>query len=166
MNRQTKHESWIILTPGQERALQGLREGVATGDVVTLQGRAGSGKSTVLKHLHASTGGLLVRVREIPGRRGERLPEAIEEAFLQTLEQAMAQHDIVIVDDLHVVMEYVNTCEFPRALLLDAALTAILGEASAMRKKLVFSFDGEAPWPIRRRAHASTIEEFVAAEAN
>ena len=147
-----KQETCSVLTPAQQRALQGLVEGVAAGHLVTLRGRAGTGKSTILRHLHASIGGVLVGL-------AERQPEEIEEAFLQIIEQALAAHDIVIVDDLHLVTESVNACDYPRAFLLDAALTAILGEASALRKKLVFAMDGEPPWTIRRRAYGSTLVE-------
>jgi hypothetical protein len=158
-----QQETDIILTPAQARALQALVEGLASGDILTLQGRAGCGKSLILRQLHTVTGGVLVNMRELISGLAERQLQAIEESFLQMMEQALAAHDVVIVDDLHLVTELVDACDYPRAFLLDAALTAVLGEASALKKKLVFGMDGEAPWPIRRRAQEWTIEEFAAA---
>ena len=158
-----QQQTGIVLTPAQARTLQGLVEGLAAGDVLTLQGKAGSGKSLILRQLHASTGGVLVGMREFMGSLAERQLQTVEEAFLQMVEQALAAHHIVIVDDLHLVTELVDAYDYPRAFLLDAALTAVLGEASALKKKLVFGVDGEAPWPIRRRAQEWTIEEFAAA---
>ncbi len=151
--------TYCVLTPAQQRALDGLLEGVATGDVVTLKGRAGAGKTSILQQLHATVGGVLVGMREFIACLAGHQPAAIEEAFLQMVEQALAKHDIVIVDDLHLVTEIENGSAY--RYLLDAALTAMLGEASALKKKLVFAFDGEAPWPIRRRAYQWTIDDFT-----
>lgn len=143
-------EMCIILTPAQHRSLAALGEGLEAGDLVTLRGRRGSGKSTVLKRLHASMGGMLVNLRNVFNKPGD---EPVEEAFLQIIEQSLAAHDIVIVDDLHLVTEM---ADYP--FLLDAALTTLLGEASVLRKKMVFATEGEAPWPIRRRAYDWIID--------
>ena len=89
-----------------------------------------------------------------------RQPDAVEEAFLQMIEQALAHQEIVIVDDLHLVTQVVSACDYPRTLLLDAALTALMGEAVALRKKLVFGSDDEVPWPVARRAFTWKLAEF------
>ena len=89
-----------------------------------------------------------------------REPAAIEEAFLDMVEQSLAAHDLVIVDDLHLVANTANNYKYPRAHLLDAALTGIMGEAAAWHKKLVFGVEDEAPWPVRRRAYSWDVEAF------
>ena len=152
-----QQEMCIILDSRATACAKGLSKSVAAGEVALLLGRSGSGKSIVLRELQASIGGVLVEVRDLKG--------ALEETFLQVIERALAEHDIVIVDDLHLVTGSVNAREYHHSLLLDAALTAILGEASALRKRLVFAMDGEAPWPIRRRATEWTIQEFAAARS-
>ncbi|MEO7649568.1 MAG: hypothetical protein ABIZ80_03805 [Bryobacteraceae bacterium] len=120
------------------------------------------GKITILRKLHGVSGGALVEVRQILGGLRVRPPAAIEEAFLETLEDALACHEFVIVDDLHLITNVVNSCDYPRTHLLDAALTAILGQASARQQKLLFAVDdGEAPWPVERRAYAWKIGEFT-----
>jgi len=111
--------------------------------VLTLVGPSGAGKTAILRQLHARKGGVLVNVQA----------EEFEEGFLEKLERALAWHDLVIVDDLH----RVTGRDLERTFILDAALTTILGEAGAQGKKLVFGVDGQAPWPIARRACACRI---------
>ncbi len=65
------------------------------------------------------------------------------------LDEAISKHTLVLVDDLHLVTDAVGSLD---SLLLDAELTAVLGDAAGQRKKLVFATSGEAPWPVRRRA--------------
>jgi hypothetical protein len=91
-------------------------------------------------------------------------PAATEEAFLDMVEQALAVHDVVIVDDLHLVANMLNNRRSPRAHLFDAALTGIMGQAAAQGKKLVFGMEGVAPWPVRRRAYCWEIGAFRVAD--
>jgi ATP-dependent 26S proteasome regulatory subunit len=152
----------ILLTPAQRRALDGLITALPSGNVFVVQCAAGMGRTTILQRLHASAGGALLGVREFMRSLAARQPAAIEEAFLDMVEQAIARHEVVIVDDLHLVAETVDECDYPRGRLLDAALTALLGEAAAWRRKLIFGLSGEAPWPVRRRAYSFEVGEFAA----
>ncbi|HWC96474.1 MAG TPA: ATP-binding protein [Candidatus Sulfopaludibacter sp.] len=152
----------IVLSPAQQKAYEGLLNGSAAGDVLLLKARPGSGRTTILRKLHEAVGGAFLGIRDFMQTLSTHRPEAIEEAFLQMLEQALAHHQTVIVDDLHLVTQVVQACDYPRALLLDAALTAILGEAAGMRKKLIFATDDEAPWPLARRAYCWKVAEFEA----
>ncbi|HEY1336764.1 MAG TPA: ATP-binding protein [Bryobacteraceae bacterium] len=152
----------IVLTSAQSQAYHRLLDGIAAGDVLVLEARAGAGKTTILEKVQAAAGGLLIGVRQFMQSLASRAPAAIEEAFLDMIERALAEHDLVIVDDLHLITQVVTACDYPRACLLDAALTAMLGDAAALRKRLVFAVDGDAPWPIRRRAYIAKVPEFKA----
>jgi len=156
-----KQQQEIVLSPTQQRAFEGLLGGIHVGDVLLLKARAASGRTTILRKLHEAIGGALRGVRDFMESLSARRPEAIEEAFLQMVEQALAHHTIVIVDDLHLVTQVVEACEYPRTLLLDAALTALMGEAAALHKKLIFGSGEEAPWPLARRAYAWKLGEFA-----
>jgi len=154
-----------ILTPVQQLAVDGLLKRIPAGDVFVLRSASGMGRTTVLENVHAALGGALVGVRNFMDILNGREPAPVEEAFLDTVEQSLASHDLVIVDDLHLVTSVVQGCENPRSFLMDAALTAILGEAGVRQKKLVFAADNDdAPWPVRRRAYAFTVDEFGAAD--
>jgi hypothetical protein len=150
------------LTPAQEAAANGLIGGIPVGEVFVLRGQPGMGKTTVLRKVHTATGGAFLGVREFMTELAAREPLAIEEAFLEMLDHALADHDMVVVDDLHLVTNVVEGFDYSRTYLLDAALTAALGEASAQHKKLIFATSGEAPWPVRRRAFTWEIGGFAA----
>jgi hypothetical protein len=118
------------------------------------------GKTTILRKVHAVTGGAFLGVRQFMTALAGRRPLAIEEAFLVMLDNALVRHDVVAVDDLHLVTNVVKSCDYGRTYLLDAALTTALGEASAQHKKLIFATAGDAPWPVRRRANTWEIGAF------
>ena len=156
MNKQRE----IVLSPAQQRALDELLGGISAGNVLLLKGCAGSGRTIVLQKLAEAAGGVLLGMRQFMESLAGGPPAAIEEAFLQMIEGALAQADIVIVDDLHLVVQVAEACDYPRSYLLDAAVTAILGEAAALGKKLVFGTDGNTLWPLARRAYTCQIAEF------
>ena len=115
-----------LLTPAQREAAEGLREAIAFAGVLVLRGRAGSGKSTILQWLLATMGGALLDCAGFMRSIGQGAPNAMEESFLRMIEEAMEQHDLVLVDDLHLVARVLRDSSSPRSFLLDAALTAIL----------------------------------------
>jgi ABC-type phosphate/phosphonate transport system ATPase subunit len=142
----------IVLTRLQQEAATGLLENLAVNPVVVIQGAEGSGKSTILQALNGLRGGVLLGAQHIPGIRQAHGPAAIEEAFFRMIEDALLGHDLVFVDDLTLVTNAARGGGHGRVHLMDAALTAILAEARALGKRLVFAAENEVPWPIRRRA--------------
>ena len=142
----------IKLTPVQRLAADRVFAGLAVGDVILLSGKPGAGKSTILRTVHATMGGALLSMRQFMDSPAAREPMAIEEAFLGMMEEALAQTTLVFVDDLQLVTNIVQSCDSPRRFLLDAALTALLGDAAGQRKKFVFATGEDAPWPVKRRA--------------
>jgi hypothetical protein len=144
-----KLQNRILLTPAQQRAMAGILGDLPAVNVIVLRSAAGMGRSTVLQRVQEVAGGALVETRQL-----------MEEAFLDRVEQALAVHDVAIVDDLHLVANMVNHPKSPRAHLLDAALTGIMGQAAGQGKKLVFGVEGMAPWPVRRRAYRWEIGAF------
>jgi hypothetical protein len=147
----------LALSPARQKAAEALLEGLSVGGVLVLLGGAGTGKTAILRHIHALRGGALVGVREFVESLLARGPGAVEEAFLRTVEDAMHAHDLVLVDDLHLVTYIVNRYTYARKYLLEAALTALLAEACALRKTILFTASGELPWPVARRAYTFEI---------
>jgi len=152
----------IILSPVQETALNGVLDGLSKGGVLLLKGRAGSGKTTILYELHRIGGGELLGMKEFIQSLAARQLQAIEEALVDLIAEALMRSEIVIIDDLHLVNQIVSRYDYDRMFLIDAALTALLGEAAAARRKLVFATNGDPPWPIRQRAYSWEIGEFAA----
>ncbi len=153
------------LTPAQQMALQGLLHGIACGNVAVLESDAGLGRTTVLRHFQESVAGssraCWMGAREFMERLSSNLPAAIEEAFLDLIDTALKQHELVIVDDFHLLVNVVESCDYPRANLLDVVMTAILNEASARGGKLVFGLARSASLPLQRRAYRFQIPEFT-----
>ena len=142
----------IVLTPLQLEVAASLSESLAVSSVVVLQGPSGSGKTAILQWLQGTGEGVCLGAQHLPGIRLAHGPAAIEETFFRMIEDALADHDLVFVDDLALISDAANGGGHGRAHLLDAALTAILAEARALGKKIVFTAQEEIPWPIRRRA--------------
>jgi ABC-type taurine transport system ATPase subunit len=148
-----------ILTNAQQDAAQRVLDGIAMNDLVVLRGTAGSGKTTVLKRVRETRGGVLLGARQFVGAAKSMSPSAIEDAFLRMMEEAIVIHELVLADDLQILLNFVEIHSYERRYLLDAALTAIVGEAGLQGCKLVFAVENEAPWPLRRRALVAEIAE-------
>src|SRR5262245_18546080 len=93
----------VQLTPSQRIAADGLVNGVFKGGILVLESSAGMGRTTVLQHVHDALGGALLGMRQFMTTLMNREPAAIEEAFLETIEQALEGSDLVIIDDLHLI---------------------------------------------------------------
>ena len=142
----------IVLTNAQQEAADSLLRHLAVSPVAVLSGAAGAGKTAILKSVQATRGGVFLGAPQFMNARRAQGPAAIEEAFFRMIEDAIESHDLVLVDDLSLVANVARGGGDGRVHLLDAALTAILAEARAMGRKLVFAVEDDIPWPIRRRA--------------
>jgi transitional endoplasmic reticulum ATPase len=155
----------ILLTPAQQLAAEDLLNGISVAEVLALRGKSGMGRTTILRKVHADVGGAFLGVRQLMAMLIARQQPALEEAFFEMVEKGLANHDLVIVDDLHLVTSVVNSCDYPRADLLNAVLTALLGEAAARKKKLLFGVEtDDTPWPVWCRAYSAEIGEFTAGD--
>ena len=130
------------------------------GNIIVLKAGCGMGRTTVLEHVHAAVGGHFMGMRQFLDALNSHQPSAIEEAFLDMLDRAVAEHALIILDDLHLVSAIVDARDYPRSYLLDAALTAVLAEAALQGRTLIFGVEDMAPWPIHRRAYIWEIEAF------
>ena len=149
------------LTPAQQRAHDRVLEALTVGHVVVLESAPGMGKSAILDSVHESQGGALVGLRDFVGTLKLLRPEALEEAFLATVEKSLARHDLVMLDDLHLITNITDNWHYPRRGLLEAALVPLVTEATARGKRLVFALDHRAPAAIARRAFKAVIEDYT-----
>lgn len=144
--------STITLSPSQRTAANGVCLGLKRGDCA------------VLGYVQEQLGGSRIGVREFLSTLASYEPMAIEEAFLDLVDAEIAKpQELIIVDDLQLIRNVVESCDYVRRNLLDATLTAVLTSASAARKKLLFAAD-EMPDPLASRAHSWLIEDFTAGD--
>jgi transitional endoplasmic reticulum ATPase len=153
------------LTPAQRVAADRLLAAIRAGNIVVLKAAHGAGRSTVLRAVAAATNGALVGAGEFMSVLAGHQPAAIEEAFVSLMDGTLGSHDFAILDDLHLINAVVNACDYPRACMLEVALTAILERAVARNKQILFAIDdGDAPRPIESRAFVVEIESFTPAD--
>lgn len=153
------------LSPAQQRALDELRKAADVGNVLVLHGGTGSGKTTVLAELHRELGGCMLSLRDYVELVGQRHPLALEDALCQVLLDALARHDCVLVDDLHLAVRVGTGCHFnPRYGYLEAPLTVVAGYAASSGKRLIVATDHTVPEAIGNRAYHASIGDFFAAD--
>jgi len=153
----------IRLSPAQDTALQGVLLGLERGRLVVLRDASSDGKTTVLNQVHAKMGGTRVGMPEFLSRIGLRLRAGVEDAFVEVVEEALADAELVLVDDLNRARDIAENGNNPKAGLFDAALAVILEKAVHQEKKLLFATDG-APVPLMHRAHTWVIEDLQASD--
>jgi len=153
--------SAVHLTPAQDRAANHIIDGLRFGNVLLFRAETGMGRTTILHHVRNAMGGAFVGARQFVDALMLRRPDAIEQAFVEMLEDVLDRHETVVVDDLHLVTAITTNYEYKRQGLLDACLEAVL--SSARGRKIVFGADGELQLPqaVRNRASVVKLEEFA-----
>ena len=158
LSKRGEDRTAVHLTPAQDRAAKEILHSLRHGNVL-FRADTAMGRTTVLKHVHAETGGAFVSARHFIDALMVRRPDAIEQAFVEMLEDVLAAHQTVIVDDLHLVTSITTDFEYHRRMLLDAALEAVLG--SARGRGVVFGTDdSRVPQPVWNRAAVVKLAEF------
>ena len=152
-----------VLTPAQASVKDTLIRALGVGPVVALGGELGRGKTTILRQLHDEIGGYLIRMADILDATTHRHPLALEEEIYQVVLQAMEHHRITIVDDFHLLQDYVCGHHFyPRGRWLEGPALALCDYAAKSRTTLIFSYGAGLPNAIAERAFKATIPRFRA----
>jgi ATP-dependent 26S proteasome regulatory subunit len=156
------HSASPQLLPAQQKAFETLEREIAAHHVAVLIGRPGAGKSTVLRALHAKTGGAYLTTREFIEASVDRHPLALDETVYGVLNAALASHDAVIVDDFHFV-SLVSCCThaYPRQNFLAAAMVPLAALAQDEGKTLVFASEGIPVVGLHERVPSVHISAFT-----
>src|SRR5688572_27271504 len=99
------------LSPSQQEAFDGVKQGLEVGSVLRLWGPVGRGRSTILRKLQHETGGVLLDLRQFVDEARRAHPLAIEESLLKTLRAAFRRKPLVLCDDLH-LLDLGRACHF------------------------------------------------------
>src|SRR5262249_15076489 len=144
-----------MLCPAQRLAYDGLIATMPVGNVFTVIGDSGMGKTSILREVHRSFGGALLTVKAFVDAMRNQDPFALEETFERFVSDALTANEHVFVDDLHLVVDVVNGyCgAYPRTGWLNAPLTALANQAIEAGRKLIFASDSHAPSPIYQRSY-------------
>src|SRR5579871_436821 len=82
-----------LLSPAQKHAYQGLMHALAIGNVLVCWGGAGKGKTTILRAIHALTGGAFLTMKDVIDSLQDQNPLAVEETFERLMMQALYTND-------------------------------------------------------------------------
>ncbi|HLH01342.1 MAG TPA: AAA family ATPase [Bryobacteraceae bacterium] len=152
----------LQLTPAQDKAAGELRDAIAAVDVCLLSGDTGTGKTTVLRRLACELDGSYVAIGAFLPRLRTRSPFAIEESVLETLETALADNSLLLVDDLQFLSAILRRYEHPRAYLIDIVLETLIEAARQHGTKLVFSNEEEdVPPSVKAVALTTELDGFT-----
>ena len=139
----------ISLCPAQQHAFDALSSSLPDGHVFVLSGGCGMGKTTVLQALHAAMGGAFLGMRHFLDAMRPRHPLALEETFESMVLDALAAHDVVIVDDLNLLSDVDSGCGgYPRPGFQQAPFTTLAVHAIEAGKRLIFGTSSHAPSPV------------------
>ncbi|MFO0889743.1 MAG: ATP-binding protein [Isosphaeraceae bacterium] len=152
----------VTLSPAQRAAYDQMVASLPMGSLFELRSSTGRGRTTVLKAVHAALGGAMLGVRDFALALEKRHPLALEETLLDQIHGALAEHQHVIVDDLHVLTATMGgNCSFyPRSGLLESPMNFLVTYAAETGKTLIVGSDGNVPASVAQRRYAFAIGKF------
>jgi AAA+ superfamily predicted ATPase len=140
------------LSPSQKRAFDGAHKDMAATRVVTVWCGTGQGCTTVMKALHAATGGAYLSMRDFVDKMRDADPLSVEEVFQQFVLKAFRKNATVYVDDIDMLNAVVCCGNFyPRKDFLEIPLMVVATYAEESGKTLVVGCSGQAPGPLHQR---------------
>ena len=131
------------------------------GSIFRVWSGVGRGKTTILKEVHQQTGGVFLGMKEFVDASTLRHPLALEETLYNLVLEALKSHEVVIVDDLHLLDLYSAGCHFyPRSGYLNSVMMALCSHALETDRKLIFSTTGQLADAATQRSYSFGIDRF------
>lgn len=150
----------IQLCPAQQCVLDALLKGLSVGSIFRLTGGPGRGKTTLLEQVHQRVGGAFLGAKEFAEVSAQRDPLALEETLFLLVRDALKEHPVVIVDDVH-LLDLGAGCHFyPRSGLLHAVIMALCSFTLEANRKLIFATTGRLSEPAIQRSYSFGIDKF------
>jgi transitional endoplasmic reticulum ATPase len=143
------------LSPAQSSAYARLREAIEVAPFVMLEGAPGSGKSRLASRLVEEVGGLHLNGRDLSRAASGAAHPCLEEQLHALLENALREHDLVVVDDFQETLKMARAPGYDRPRLIAAPILDLVDTARASGKCLVLV--GETFWTSSQFHLASTL---------
>ncbi|QDT52922.1 ATP-dependent zinc metalloprotease FtsH [Caulifigura coniformis] len=151
------------LVPSQMAAFESLLGSWEAFPLVHLWCDRGRGRTTILRALQTRLGGRLLSMAEFAVAQRGAHPLAIEDSLMRLLDDALAAHDRVYLDDWHLIGDVVESCyEYPRRGYLGVIAAAIAQRIATSGKRLLIASDAGLPESLREQARSVGVEEFDA----
>ncbi len=158
----------LSLCPTQQRTYDRVLAWLPHRSPIVVNSSGGGGTTTILQQLHADRGGVLLSYRNFLDTLNTRHPLALDETFDQWMRLALADHDLVILDNLDLfgaVGQGGHSSSYPRPGLVTIPLLLLLEQARESGKHLIFG-DGRvtlnalSDYVARERVGAFTEEDY------
>jgi transitional endoplasmic reticulum ATPase len=155
----------LKLSPTQESTYKLLGGLLTKGSIVAVLGKAGFGKTTVLKRMQQKVGGTFLNTKSFLDTLSRHHPQAVEEAFLEMMLRALRRNHHVFLDDYqHLRTAFCDSPMSPRKALLDATLTQVCDYADQHDKRLILGITSDTPEPISHRTFCARFKKFKQAD--
>ena len=154
------------LAPTQQEVLRRLTDAIRDQPAAVLNARSGMGKTRVLQELLSQRKrGIHLTSREFLEASAEAHPLALEETVLEVIGDALARHDLVIVDDFQFITTLACCSHaYPRQGLLGAALLPLARLAQAQGKKLILTAEQMPVVGVHERWPMVGIPDFTSSD--
>lgn len=153
------------LSPAQKLSYDYLLNALALGSFVTVQGKTGRGKTTLLRHLHSEKKSKYLDTREYVERMSSKNPFQMEEVLEEMLRNAMKESDVVIMDDIDMIYDVICGCDhfdfYQRKKFVEPVFENLCNYYLEAGKKLVLGTKGKIPAAIDARTYWASIEKFT-----
>ena len=153
------------LSPAQQSSYDRLEKSLTVGSFVVVHGKEGRGKTTILKQLHSDRESKFLDTREYVDALSLKDPFQLEEVLEAMLRQAMAESELVIMDDIHLIYNVICGCgysdPYQRKKFVEAVFENLCNYFLDSGKKLVLGTGGMTPDAIEARTYWAGIEKYT-----
>ncbi|HRW49019.1 MAG: AAA family ATPase [Caldilinea sp.] len=152
------------LSPSQREAVAMIERLLEEQNLIVIRGGRGTGKSTLARYLHEQHGGGVIGIREMLEASDTVHPMQVENAFLALMVRELARHDLLIIDDIHLLLLHFHGQFYPRAGLVEGTFATFAAYVFEADKRVVFLADGHLPDALTSRAFSQQIPPFTAGD--
>src|SRR5687768_268417 len=150
------------LCPSQRIAFDAAMAALETATAAVVHCGDGLGRTTVLRAIHQSLGGVFLGARELLEASRDSHPLAPDETLHALISRALATADVVIFDDLQLLASATTFHQFyPRGAFLLDAVVALASAADEAGKTIVFGSDGRTATTLLARMDRAAISDFT-----
>lgn len=145
-------------TPSQVRAIEQVKACLGGPHLIVVRGGPGTGKSTVLNHVHAASGGAMLSVGDGMAAIAAGDPDRMEESMMALLRDRYRTTDILFFDDMAEFLE-IGQKAAQRPFYLIELIENLYADVLASGKTLVISAD-VLPGSVAAQAVVISIDDF------
>ncbi len=159
-----RHPGPDTLTPSQKIAFEAAMAAHRSNALVLVESEPGMGKSTVLRAMHAETGGRYLDAQTVMRAHARSAATDYEKVVFDVIRDAFDQDDVVYYDDISEFQELSGNARYARWGLFDAAFKALYDHAAATGKRFVCTarkgfMAAQPPQTIKYRPVTITVED-------